>query len=341
MFAKPHPQRSIGHPTDPEKPTAMTFKFVDDGRRTSVAERLWHRLVTGRRNWHNRMFTSGQSIEGDASGWTLRWRGRGTWHARGIDDLPRHGGTASILASGPSVRSLQRPERLFEAPVACVNGSVSLAHELGRRATYLIVNDFRFIKDKPDLFRTGARIAEALVLCPAAAFMAMLETPDVLEHGRLFLKEDLRRPFKRPRPAVRSLRNDARMIFHPTKDIGFSLDPARGTFPAGTVVFDAIQLLFGIGYQELFMFGVDFSAAPRFYREDVAAPTNLADAYERSIEPAFETVREYLRRSGKRLVNGSLESRLPASLIPKADGNDLLAKLASADGVDVRAAWAA
>ena len=131
-----------------------------------------------------------------------------------------------------------------------------------------------------------------------AAFAAMLAAPDALEGVELFLREDLRRPFKRPRPTGSELADDPRVIANDSGDLVFSLDPCRGTCGAGTVVFDALQVLFGIGYREIFMFGVDLSDSPRFYAETDPAPNELVRSYERRIEPAFELVAEFLRRSG-------------------------------------------
>lgn len=290
---------------------------------------LWHRVCGGRLHWHNRVFTAGQRWEPTARGSRLVWPGRGTLDARRIDSLPRHGDTACILASGPSVGRIRDLERLFDQPVACVNGSVSLAHDLGRRVHYFIVSDHRFILEKPDLFRLGTGLADAVVLTPMTAFTAMLLTPDALTADVFFVHEDLRRPFKRPRQSRTELLGDPRVITHPSRDVCFSLDPHRGTWPSGTVVYDAIQLLFGVGYRELFMFGVDLSDAPRFYREGVASPTQLTADYEPAILPAFELVRDYLRQSGRTLVNASPESRLPHEVVPKADGNAVLDLLAS------------
>jgi hypothetical protein len=53
----------------------------------------------------------------------------------------------------------------------------------------------------------------------------------------------------------------------------------------------------------------------------------LADSFALSIEPAFQLVGDYLHRTGKRLVNASAASRLSAADIPKADGNDVLARI--------------
>ena len=209
-----------------------------------------------------------------------------------------------------------------------MNGSVGLAAELGRRIDWYVVSDYRFILERPDLFRTAARISGAVVLNPMSVFAAMLVAPDALAEATLFLREDLRRPFKRPRPTVAELTGVQGLIADAAADLAFATDPSRGTFPAGTVVYDALQVLFGIGCREIFMFGVDLSAGPRFYHESRPAPTELATVYERRIEPAFMLVAEYLRRTGRTLVNGSAGSRLPGTIIPKVDGNELLDRLA-------------
>lgn len=308
----------------------MSFRFPEQSRFIDALRAAWYRVVDGPRQWHNRCFASGQSIEEDDLGFTIRWTGRGELRARRLGALRCHGGQASIVASGPSVRGLRRPERLFDRPVCCVNGSVELAAALGRRAEYHVISDHRFILDRPDLFAVGVRVSRAVVLNPMSAFAAMLAAPEAAAAANLFLREDLRRPFKRPRPTRRELAGDPRVIVTAGGDLAFSLDPSRGTFPAGTVVFDALQVLFGIGYREISMFGVDLTDGPRFYHEPSPAANELVRAYDERIEPAFALVAEYLRRSGRTLVNGSPASRLPAAIIPKVDGNLLLDRLGRA-----------
>lgn len=302
----------------------MAFRCPEKSPYRELARAVWFRVAGGPRHWHNRGFASGQSIEADDLGFTVRWRGHGEVRARNLRTLSMSGGRAALLASGPSVRSLRRPERLFDQPVCCVNGSAVLAADLGRRVDCYVVSDYRFIREKPELFRIATRVSRAVVLNPMSLFAAMVAAPDALRGANLFLREDLRRPFKRPRPTADELLRDPGLIATATGDLAFALDPSRGTFPAGTVVFDALQILYGIGCREVFMFGVDLSDAPRFYREPRPAPSDLRAAYERRIEPAFALVAEYLRRSGRRLVNGAAGSRLPDAIIPKADGNALL-----------------
>lgn len=312
----------------------MAFRFSDGDLRGDLRRALWHRFRGGKRTWHNRVYTPRQSIEPADDGWLIRWAGRGTVRAHDIRDLMADGpgapaGTASILASGPSIHELVRPERVFLTPVACVNGSVALAHALGRRVSYYLVSDYRFVLDHPDLFRLGVSLADAVVLTPVVAFAALAAAPAAVQDWErlgtpVFLREDLLRPFKRPRPTRVELRQDPRVLSRPESDIVFSLDPTRGIAPAGTVVYDALQLLFGIGYRELFMFGVDLSTAARFHENGSSRRPEFAATYERTIAPAFGLVREYLDRFDRILVNGSSRSRLPAEIVPRTEGNELL-----------------
>jgi hypothetical protein len=213
----------------------MSFRCPESSLLRHLTRGAWYRCVGGSRQWHNRGFASGQTIETDDLGFTIRWRGHGEVRARNLRTLSMPGRFASVLASGPSVRALRRPERIFD----------------------------HFILEKPDLFRVVTRVARAVVLNPMSIFTAMLTVPDALEEASLFMREDLRRPFKRLQPTAAELADDPGLITNATGDIAFALDPSLGTFPAGTVVFDALQILFGIGCREVFMFGVDLTDGPR------------------------------------------------------------------------------
>jgi len=183
------------------------------------------------------------------------------------------------------------------------------------------VSDARFVRDSPDLFRAGAGLADALVLNPTTLFSAMQFASDALEHTPVFLVDDVLHPFKRPRPSRAALAADRRLLVHPSQPIAFSRDPSAGVCSAGTVVYNAVQILYGIGYSELIMVGMDLSDGNRFYAERRPAANELARAFHGSIQPAFELVAEHLCRTGRKLVNASADSRLPATCIPKVDVN--------------------
>jgi hypothetical protein len=235
----------------------------------------------------------------------------------------------SILASGPSIAQLEAIERLFDLPVACVNGAVTVAERVGRRVSYYFVSDPSFVREQPALFKMGVERSDAVVLNPKVLFAAMQFAPGLLSQDRVYLRDDLRRPFKRPRPSLAQMRRDGRLLVHPAHEMAYSLRPETGTWPSGTVVYDAVQVLFGIGYRELFMFGVDLTGQGRCYHEQRPSPLHLDATYSTLILPAFELVAAYCRQTGKKLINASIESRLPESVIPKCHGADALDRLAS------------
>jgi len=300
-----------------------------DGRRWEKVRRsLFCRLCRTPRDWHNREFTRSQTIErtGDG-GFLVRWQGHGEVRARPLDELPRHGERCTIVASGPSISRLERRERMFRTPAACVNGSVLLAQQLGVRIAYYFVSDPSFVERESDLFAMGAELADAVVLNPKTVFTAMQCLPGLLERVPVYLREDIKRPFKRPRPSRAEMQRDSSLLVHAKRAMAYSLDPVAGTYPAGTVVYDAVQVLFGIGCRRIFMFGVDLSSQGRFYCKAISSSRWLDRSYPTIVLPAFELVRTYCQRTGKELLNCSMDSRLPASVVPKLDGMEALAML--------------
>lgn len=303
--------------------------FFDGKPHESFRRRMVYRFLRTPRYRHNQTFTPTQTIEREPDGgFVVRWPPRSEVRARPIHQLPRHGEVASIVASGPSIQQLDRPERLFRVPAACVNGAVKLAKMHGVRVPYYSVTDLRFVRQQPELFALGVELADAVILRPTAIFAAMETTPGLLDRATVYLHDDLRFPFKRRRTPLARMALDPRFLTHQDAEVAYSTCPSSGTYPAGTVVYPTVQVLFGIGYRRLFMFGVDLSAGSRFYRETDASPSRLGDAYSSKILPGFELVRTYCRQTGKTLVNCSWESRLPESVIPKLDGSEALERLA-------------
>jgi hypothetical protein len=170
-------------------------------------------------------------------------------------------------------------------------------------------------------------LSDAVILNPKTVLTAVRLMPGLLQNRPIFLREDMRYPFKGPRLGGKKVLFDPRVLAHPNGDRAFSLYPADGTYPGGTVAYDAVQILFGIGYQNLYLFGMDLTGAGRFYSEWRPSPSRLDRDYETRILPSFELVRTYCRQTGRRLINCSLDSRLPAAVVPKMDANEGLRQL--------------
>jgi Kdo-III transferase WaaZ len=304
--------------------------FLDGRPAEKIRRVLFHRLCCTPRYWHNREFSRSQTIERrHDGGYLVRWPNHGEVYAKAVENLPRHGDACAVVASGPSITRLERPERMFSLPAVCVNGSATLAQRFGSRISYYLVADPGFVQQQPELFRTGVELADAVVLNPPTVFAAMQYVPGLLEKAPVYLQQDLRCPFKRPRATRSQMQKDRRLLVHQEHAMAYSLDLAGGTYSSSTVVYQAVQVLFGIGYQRIFMFGVDLSSQGRFYREKNSSPCYLDKSYTHNILPAFELARAYCEQTGKELVNCSIDSRLPSTVIPKLDGSEALSRLES------------
>lgn len=302
--------------------------FLDGGLGEGFRRRLHYRLCKPLRHWHNREYSPRQEIEPTSDGrFIVRWPGHEEVQMLSLEHLRPAGNAAAIVASGPSIQRLADPVRLFHAPAACANGSISLAVALGVRVAYYVVSDSGFIEQQPHLFQQGVELSDAVILNPKAVFTAMLLMPGLLKDRPIFLRDDMRYPFKGPRLGGKKVFSDPRVLGHPNGDRAFSLQPADGTYPGGTVAYDAVQILFGIGYNWLYVFGMDLTSSGRFYREGVPSPSRLDRDYHNRILPSFELVRTYCRHTGRRLINCSLDSRLPAAVVPKMDANEGLREL--------------
>jgi KDO transferase-3 len=123
-------------------------------------------------------------------------------------------------------------------------------------------------------------------------------------------------------------RDTEHFLTHKTHNMGYSMSPALGIFSSGTVVFNAIQVLFGCGVDSIYIFGMDLTSQTRFYESSLACPSNQEDSFEERTRPSFELVREFVQtHPDKRIWNCSPDSRLPAEIIPKLDPNEALARL--------------
>ena len=286
--------------------------------------------------WHNRQYLASQTLHcgpedgpdggsgGNSDRGVASWSGVGTVELMELSSLPIFGDTSRVVASGPSLADIHSPGRMFSRPVACVNGGCVLAQRCDATFEYYIVTDANFVSQQPDLFRMGVRRAAHLIFNPMVLFATMRLLPGLLSDRPVFLKRDLKRPFKAPAQSLRRLRRLDGVIAHPRRKMVFCTRPSRGTYPSGTVVGDAVQILLGRGYQRLELYGMDLGGDRRFYDEVEPSPSHLADAYEARIRPMFELVREHCDATGQQVLNASPRSRLPAEVLPKFDPNELL-----------------
>lgn len=85
----------------------------------------------------------------------------------------------------------------------------------------------------------------------------------------------------------------------------------------GTVVANAIQILFMLNYKDIYIAGMDLHGKYRGYYEDNPMPSYLDENFHSTIEPFFKDVKIYSEKNGINIFNLSPFSRLDGDIIKK------------------------
>lgn len=100
------------------------------------------------------------------------------------------------------------------------------------------------------------------------------------------------------------------VTLHPqNNNIGFCGDLRKGVFDGGTEVFWMLQIAYFIGFREIAILGLDL------IKEENSA--EFDKKYQELIKPSFEVVRNIMNLEHLEIINLSLDSRLPADILPK------------------------
>lgn len=230
-----------------------------------------------------------------------------------------------ILGSGPSVNNLDL-SKLRKENVIFLNGAITSINEVN--SPFLeVISDASFVRNRSslltnlrndlkfavtfDVFRELALLDEKIA--KNYNFSIINEAPNWRERGTL-LNELARKSgdFLEQEAAGELLK-----LF---------LDPRLGFFHTGTVMSNAIQIAFYLGFKEIFLLGFDLGNAnqPRFYEhtEDVVR-SGLLNDYEEHIKPFMLLTKLASKKTGVGVYNCSPVTLLPYSIIPYRDFNSL------------------
>ncbi|HVU17441.1 MAG TPA: hypothetical protein VHD32_10975 [Candidatus Didemnitutus sp.] len=273
---------------------------------------IWHaylRLFQGADQWHNRRFppsfearVGDERVDFSCRDWSMS-----CLRAETLQD--RFQGRCHVLLSGPSVRRIARPALLGNAFLIGVNGSPQILDESGMGLDLYVVDDLHFVRNRTDDYlRFANRATYTLVNHGIVAELRALGLS--LPNG--VIVETINTPFRRARPPE----NDA---------VVFSRRFGDGLKPYGTVAYIALQAAYALGFRQVNLFGMDLNSAGRYYAENRPEPSNLLREYEHFILRPFRSVGAMVAAGEWSVVNCSPESRLPDSVLPKADPNEVLA----------------
>ena len=238
-------------------------------------------------------------------------------------------GSCFIFATGPSIKDLDL-EKLRGHKVLGVNGAIRKLQELQIRPDYYMVTDDDFAFHRFELLREVVAGGAKCFFAPSVLATICEREPAILKCSTLYLIEPVNQLYGFPRlddPAFTALASkDSEIILRnpPGKSadrIGFSKNIQKGIFAVCTVVYGAVQVAYYTGFRHIFILGMDLDYSghnPRFY-ETVSQmrPTQIAEQYEPTIQPAFEVLRDLCSRESLQVFNLSNKSRLPEEIMPR------------------------
>tara|TARA_R110002020_G_scaffold169743_10_gene359105 strand:- start:508 stop:1347 length:840 start_codon:yes stop_codon:yes gene_type:complete len=238
-------------------------------------------------------------------------------------------GPVFILASGPSAANFPL-EQFPSIPVIAMNGSILKCEAGAVRPTFYLCDDPSFVEARPMLAAKGVDQAACTAMTADCYEQLASLVPECLEARHLYLMSRLNRRNRRAIMSDKrfawSIRKDPHLHSHfsllhakPNR-VGFSTNMAKGYFGSRTIPFAGLQLACHLGFNRVFLLGVDLNpSAGRFYEQgDSALPSTLDRDYEDYILPSFRFMSERIVAPGRfEVFNLSNNSRLPASIVPR------------------------
>lgn len=237
-------------------------------------------------------------------------------------------GCALLTATGPSIKEIDF-SIIPEIPAIGVNGAWHLNQKIDFKI-YIIV-DMIFIDNKPDIIKEIISKSDLILFTTMHGIVRIIEKFTLKNiKCKLAIIEDKTYPiFKQKIPAsdlYKKYNPQEEVIFLEGKDnIAFNYDIRNGVFDAGTVVYWSLQILVYLGFDKIFIAGLDMTnfSSPRFYESsDNMLPSYLNDKLHDTIIPAFQLARYALDKKHVEVVNLSLDSAVPSYIFPKMDYRD-------------------
>ncbi len=240
----------------------------------------------------------------------------------------RFSGALFIIASGPSVNQFPM-QRYRNVPMIAVNGSIMRFVEEGIKPLFYLCDDKGVAARKGLAVATGIRLSANAALSRSAFNEVAKHSPEVLSGENLYLLERVNRAVGHVAMTDRrfawSVRNNPdfavewSLFRQKPNRIGFSRNMANGYFNGRTIAYAALQVVYHLGFDKVFLVGVDMTPeAGQFYDpKGEIVPSRLGDDYEEYILPSFALMARKIVSPKFAVYNLSKNSRIPDDLIPK------------------------
>lgn len=246
-------------------------------------------------------------------------------------------GPCFIVASGPSIADIDI-RRIQTYPSICLNAAIKKFADAGLSPTYCLIVDHRVFERHWDCVVKSIESGALCFFNFEGLSIVAERAPALFERQNIALIESASRKYGVPRLSLPEARQEfsqesdfllAPDLLAYCRSIGFSFNLKKGVFAGKTVATWAVQLACGLGYNSVWMLGVDLGGTGKahFYADASNPKPDFLRYYEPHIRGCFSLAREACEKTGVSLYNLSLNSALPAEIIPKMGFEDALKQL--------------
>lgn len=242
----------------------------------------------------------------------------------------KYSGPVFIIASGPSV--LDFPiEKYRNYPMIAMNGSICCLQENNVQPLFYLCDDIGVVAAHKEAFRLGVENAKYCCLGDRVIFNAQQQIPGIFDGRKIYMMQRVNRFLGGTAVSDRRFAWCARSnpdfevewsLFNQKKNrIGFSRNLCKGYFNGRTIAYSAVQLAYHLGFDKIFLVGVDMGGkAEQFYFCEAAGSmgrSRILEDFPKYILPSFDLMSRKVINKSFSVFNLSASSRIPSTIVPK------------------------
>lgn len=242
----------------------------------------------------------------------------------------RFEGEILIAATGPSIKNINFENLSSTVVTAGVNGAWHLNDQL-HFSLYFVV-DMTFIDRQTAILKQVIGCKNVILFTTVMGIVKLINRFSY-ENIRceICIIEDI--CYETYKPSIKrdnlhqTLGDTPGIVFsdsHP--NIAFSRDVRRGVVDAGTVMYWALQVIYFLRFNKIYIAGLDMNNfnQPRFYENgNNMLPSFLGDKVQNTVIPAFTLASNIMQKDNIIVVNLSPQSAIPDFVFPRKDFTDV------------------
>lgn len=275
-----------------------------------------YKLMVGSDLKHNRRFWPYYQIERGTNNELLKIRFKHQLIVDNTTALPISKRPAMLIATGPSVHELN-PALLTSSQFDYIgmNGAIALS-QINYR--YYVIIDHNFVMNRFDLVQLVIERDLILFTTPRCLDLILRKTSPANIRAQIKAIEPISHGIMEPIMQRAKPVNQNNHVFEDcaiyNNNYGFSLNIWRGVFDYFTVAYVALQVIYALKYQRIYIAGLDMNnlSKPRFYETNENKQPTWLDLHLDKVIPAFDTAAQAFKAQHIDVINLSLNSSVTA-----------------------------